>query len=348
MNLKDAEAEIIKAEADPLGYFGAGDSAYKSLARVVHPDRYVGSAFYPQAEQLMKRLNAAYARLETPVVRLVSTTGEEFEQLSKLGSGSLCDVFLCQHGSEQVVVKLSRVPGKAAGKLLIKERELLSECREKESNDVLRMYVPFPAGSYQLASNPQIRFTVFKYTPGLYTAEQVHAEYPGGVGGRHLAWMFKRLLTAMRLAHHCNYVHAAILPPHILFGSGNGQLDHGVQLCGWIHATKAGQPIKLVPAAYKDWYPAESKTEARPATDLYLAARCMQYLGGYDHDRAQWPSNVPMLMQAFFKGCLLESANMRPQDMAVVYTDFSTMLEGVYGKPRFVELPMPANEVPKE
>jgi hypothetical protein len=98
--------------------------------------------------------------------------------------------------------------------------------------------------------------------------------------------------------------------------------------------------MRAVPARYQDWYPPEvqHRRPACPATDLFLAARCMVYLAGGDPRSNRVPDAVPPPMRRFFETCLLESTSMRPGNAWALMDDFDDLLRAVYGPPTFHEL----------
>jgi hypothetical protein len=115
---------------------------------------------------------------------------------------------------------------------------------------------------------------------------------------------------------------------------------HGLQLVGWGQSVAVGQRIETVPDRYRDWYPAEVQYQrpASAATDLFLAARCLIYLGGGEPVTGWIPDTVPLPMRRFLRACLLESAGMRPHDAWALLEDFDDLLQALYGPPTFHEL----------
>ena len=201
-----------------------------------------------------------------------------------------------------------------------------------------RKYLPTLAESFPADDGFRKRVNVFVQEDGFYTLEQVHDRHPA-VDGRHLAWIFKRLLTVLGFAHQAGIVHAAVLPTHVLLHTAS----HGLQLIGWGQCVEAGQAVMAVSTQYRDWYPPEvwKKQPASAATDLFLAARCMTYLAGGDPVRDEMPVTVPAAMQRFFKSCLLEGARMRPADAWALLDEFDALLRQLYGPPKFHRFLMP-------
>src|SRR5690606_6533500 len=107
---------------------------------------------------------------------------------------------------------------------------------------------------------------------------------------RDAAWMWRRLLVGIGFAHRTGVLHGAVLPDHVMIHPE----DHGLVLVGWCHSVTAPDghdgawPSGRVPAMvdrYADMYPPEvpQRLPASPATDVFMATRCMTRLMG---DRA--------------------------------------------------------------
>lgn len=116
--------------------------------------------------------------------------------------------------------------------------------------------------------------------------------------------------------------------------------NHGLQLVGWGQSVTAEQPLRTVPACYLGWYPVEvhNHRPAGPATDLFLAARCLVYLSGGEPETNSMPETVPPPMRRFVSTCLLESPRMRPDDAWTLLNDFDELLRTLYGSPQFHQL----------
>jgi hypothetical protein len=262
--------------------------------------------------------------------------------LRRLGVGDVADVYLAQAetgpGSEEgpgYVLKVSRGPEGHA--FLENEREALARLVTGAGDTTYRRYLPASAGALRVKDEPQMFVNVFPHEPGLYTLEEVHGRHPA-LDGRHLAWVFKRLLTVLGFAHRQGWVHGAVLPCHVLVHPA----DHGLRLVGWGQSVEVGRPIRAIPTRYRGWYPPEAlkKQAASEATDLFLAARCMTYLAGGGPVRDRAPGAVPAPMRRFFDACLLEGRAMRPHDAWELLDDLDDLLRRLYGPPKFHDLTM--------
>ena len=116
----------------------------------------------------------------------------------------------------------------------------------------------------------------------------------------------------------------AILPAHVLIHAAS----HGLQLIGWGHSVEAGRRITTISTRFRDWYPPEvlRRQDVGPATDLFLAARCVVYLFGGDPLANKMPDSVPAAMQRFFNACLLEGPRMRPEDAWTLQEEFDALV----------------------
>jgi hypothetical protein len=278
---------------------------------------------------------------EELVVR-VQDVRHRYTPIRRLASGDTADLYLASNavkssdGADTLcLLKIAR--GAEGNAHLDIERKTLTRLLGAVGSTTYWNYLPALVESFTTADRFPRRINVFRWANGFYTLEQVHEQHPA-LDGRHLAWIFKRLLTVLGFSHRQNVIHGAVLPCHALIHAAG----HSLQLVGWGQSVRGGQFIGAVPPRYRDWYPAEVQHHkaASPDSDLFLAARCLIYLAGGDPVTNWMPEAVPPPMQRFLKTCLLESAAMRPEDAWAVMEDFDKLLHGLYGPPRFHELTM--------
>jgi serine/threonine protein kinase len=276
---------------------------------------------------------------EELVVR-VQDVRHSYTPLDLVAVGDTADIHLATTAGESptctetaYLLKIARLPQGNAH--LDIERKALSRLKRVAGKTTYRNYLPELVDSFASRSRFPRRINVFRWKSGFHTLEQVHKQHPA-LDGRHLAWIFKRLLTVLGFSHRQNIIHGAVLPCHAMIHADG----HGLQLVGWGRSVAVGQRIRTVPPRYQDWYPPEVQQQrpASPATDLFLAARCLVYLAGGDPVTNWMPEAVPPPMQRFLKTCLLESASMRPDDAWALILDFDELLHALYGPPKFHEL----------
>jgi hypothetical protein len=253
-----------------------------------------------------------------PIVSPIHT----YELIEPVGSGDLCDVHRANAGASEFLLKITRVPG--GEDLMAKEFLILQRLHKQAKGQVYREFFPEPLESF---SHQGRQIDAYAWREGLITAEQILDKYHHGLDARHLGWMFNRVLEALGFVHQADFVHGAVLPPHLLFHTES----HGLLLAGWIHAENLGTSLKVVPDRYKEWYPPEcrDKLPTTPSVDIYLAAKSLIYLAGGDPIKNTMPAHIPPQVQQFVKGCLLESPSMRSQNAWEVRQEFGNILEGL-------------------
>ncbi len=330
MDLDEALARV-RAARSPAQLFGADDDGarvYRTLARIIHPDRVPADR--------VAEATAAFARLATlwsSVRRRVIVSPTATYQVGvRAGHDEVADYLVGRQSDMDVLLKVAHRP--IDNDLLEREAELLgrvwSGIEPKH-----RAYLPALRESFtyrDTASGADRTVNVFDHAPGLVSLAAVGAAYPVGLDARDVAWMWRRLLVALGLAHRAGVVHGAVLPDHVLIEPA----EHGLVLANWCYA--ADGPWPLVPALvrrYRDWYAPEIVTRHRATegSDIYLATRCMVALMG---DRAPAP------LARFARGCLRPSPAARPDDAWLLLAELDDVLGHLYGPRRFRTFAVPA------
>lgn len=297
------------------------DGVERDLLAACHPDRHDGSK---RAERLFKAVQAAAERARQPAI-IIPGAKHKYGIESQLAVGDAADVHLAVADGNRYVLKASRVPG--AENLMKAEYDALAAIHGKAKDQHYRHYFPMPVETFLAHDRFRRRINVFAYDDGFWTLAQV-LERHKTLDGRHLAWIFKRLTTAIGFADVCGLVHGAILPEHIVISPNN----HGVRLVGWGQSVAKNRPITTISAKYRDWYPPEvlAKKPATSETDIYMAAKCALHL-------CQDP---PREVATFLRACLLPGQAMRPNDAWALHEEFDELLRRLYGPPKFHVLTM--------
>jgi hypothetical protein len=314
-------AAVLHAARTPADVFGPDPrlaaAVYRALAKLVHPDR-VGPELAPAAHAAFAALTALWSQLRAAPVTI--------------GSDEVADYVESERDGVAVLLKVARRP--SDNDLLRREAEALRLVRASVHKRH-RAYLPPLRDAYthrDRDTGADREVNVFARLDGFVSLASVRAAFPGGLDARDVAWMWRRLLVAIGLAHRAGVVHGAVLPDHVLIQPE----QHGLVLVGWCYA--AIGPTDRVPAMvgrYRDWYPPEIPARERPtpATDIYLATRCAVALMG---DRAPEP------LRRFARGCLLRPQLARPQDAWVLLGELDDVLERVFGPRRFRPFALPA------
>lgn len=305
------------------------DRALRDYRAILHPDRYPGEPDKAaRADKARKKLEEMYDFLKKPIHSLKSPKRTYGLRSIMLRNGDVSDVWLANTETEEelrYLLKVSRVPEGAA--ILKAEATNLKKVLAAAGTSVYAELLPVLCESFPIRDGMQKMVNVFLREEGLYTLEQVKAKH-GAVDHRHVAWIFKRLVSVLGLAHRAGIVHGAVLPQHVLINP----VTHKIVLVGWGQSVAIGGVVKYGSASHRDVYPVEivNKHPVGPGTDICMAARCACWL----------TSSMPNKMGQFFRSCMLGGLKMRPTDAWELHDQFDVCLREIYGKPRYVLLEM--------
>ncbi len=259
----------------------------------------------------------------------------KYELLGDLAVGDVSDVALAQADGCRYVLKISAAA--VTNRLLANEVRQLKALNKRYRNGHYAAYLPQLVETF-IDTTTRRQVNIFEYRDGFYSLDEIRRQYPAGLDARHLAWIFKRMLVVLGMAHNCGLVHGAVLPPHVMVHAEN----HGLQLLDWTQTVPVGRSLEFVPTAYRDWYPPEvlRREGVGPATDIYLAAKCLIYVAGGDPLTARWPEHVPEPMRRFVDTCLLPAPRIRPHDAWKLHEEFDALLRTLFGSPAYHQLVM--------
>jgi hypothetical protein len=331
-------AALLVAATGPTEVFGAdpdrGARTYRELAKLVHPDR-VPAGRQAAAAAAFARLAALWAAYRGARVTL---TGRRHSY--SIGPvafrGDIATLYAATVGdpgtpAPDLLVKVTRDPGH--GDLVAAEARALSRLASA-AEPRHRPYLPTLVESftYEEPGRHIRRATnVIARAQGFVSLAEVRAAYPDGVDARDAAWMWRRLLVALGVAHRADLVHGAVLPEHVLIHPA----EHGLMLVDWCYAADVDASVPAIVPRYADWYPREATTGTRcgPGTDIALAARLMTWLVG---------PRLPAPLVRFARGCTLGGLAARPHDAWAVLADLDDLLTRVYGPRTFRPFAWPA------
>ena len=334
----DTAATLVAGAATPEDLFGpagpGGDRAaarreYRRLARLCHPDSHAGArrhaagATFATLARRWQEWQAAAAG--TPAAPAQTFVGD-YVLGDVVARTDVADIHAGCPATEPdrpLLVKVVRRP--ADSDLLANEARVLRHL-VAVTHSQWYPYLPHLVDAFRHTDSGDNRRRVNVFVPlaGFVSLADVATAFPAGLDARDAAWMWRRLLVALGVAHQAGVVHGAVLPDQVLIHPA----DHGLVLSDWCYATAAGDPLRAMVARYRHRYPdeVEAKEPATPATDIALATGTMAALMG---DR------VPAPLRRFIDGCTLPRAANRPDDAWRLLAELDQLLERLYGPRRF-------------
>ncbi|MEU4565960.1 serine/threonine protein kinase [Micromonospora sp. NPDC023956] len=320
MRTEEAIRLVAAARSDD-DLFGTDAPAhrYRTLVAALHPDRL-------GATDDRIRAAATDAFMQVTDRWRAATRGSGIRlgdyRLGRLAySGDLADLY--DVGTDRLL-KLPRDP--ADNDLLAREAHALRTIEERGDPRHLP-YVPRLVDSFRhrdAATGAERRINVLAAVPNLHSLEEVRRAYPDGLDGRDAAWMWRRLLVAIGLAHRAGVVHGAVLPRHVLIEPD----AHGVVLVDWCFSAEPDTAVPALVPGHEEWYPQEVTTRqpCGPGSDIAMAAGCMTWLMG---------GRAPRELLAFANGCRHRFLRARPDDAWRLLDELDEVLERLYGPRTF-------------
>ncbi|MFI7455313.1 molecular chaperone DnaJ [Nonomuraea sp. NPDC049714] len=309
-----AEAEAIVTGARSAAELFAGGSpvgVYRRLARLLHPDVSPGSvAAFGRLATLWEIHNrgqrvgryrvgpplhkgrTAVLYPATPDADPGTGPGTGPDARSGAGPGGAGGSGGSGPAGVEAVLKVVRVA--ADGHLLVREAAVLRELAVNADPRFLP-YIPRLIDKFRYKTGDTVRqANVISRAPdGFVGLDRIGT----GLDPRDVAWIWRRMLVAVGLAHRAGIAHGAVLPRHVLVHP----MDHGLILVDWCQA--------------QDLTPNGSGAGARG--DVQAVTRCVAGLLG-EH---------PGAMRAFVRGCLLRP----PADAWALLAELDELLETLYG-----------------
>ncbi len=348
---------LLRSATGPADVFDAlvGDPQaalkrrYRELVTIAHPDRNQGSI--DAANEACKALQEWYAMAQRQLAQGVYGCAPRISATSKLHQyhgyapplqGDLCELFPAEAAGDPVLLKVARLARN--NDLLQAEALALRKIGRAMDGQLTRAHFPTLVEHFLLrtAAGDQRHTNVLRAETGYVALAEVLHAYPNGLAAADAAWMFNRILTALGVAHSLGLVHGAVVPAHVLVRPD----DHNGILIDWCYSVPTGEPLKAITPPYAADYPPEvhAKQSATPATDVYMAARCMARLLGGHPTTLELPKSVPRPIRALLSACLLPSAQRRIDDAWHVFDEFHEILGRLYGPPQFRPFAMPSTQ----
>lgn len=319
---------------------------FRELAQVAHPDHNHGRA--AEATALFQALHGWLRIAEQELADgsygqtarfVVESRANRYTVDRDPVQGDLADLFGANLDGTRVLLKAVRSENNVD--LMRAEAEALPTLARALDGQPVQAHFPTLVEQFQLADSTGVRRTtnVLREEKAAVTLAAVVRAYPRGLPLADAAWMFNRMLTALAISHANGLVHGAVLLPHMLIRPD----DHNGTLIDWCYSVASGDTIRSISPTWRAEYPPEvlARQAATPATDIFMAGRCMVRLLGGTGDWASLPTSTPPTLRRLLQTCLLPAPARRSNDAWQVFDDFKTILQTLYGPPSFQVFAMP-------
>lgn len=283
--------------------------------------------------------------------RDIPVAGRVFRVLDRIAAGSISNVYRCRFfdGPREVeaVAKIAR--DARMNDLLMNEAAVLRRLHAADPANRCTPALPWPEVTFAVNDGPGVlprQASVLRMHPDirspdeLYSLDDVRALVPTGLDPRHVAWIWRQLLSVLGFAHSTGTVHGAVLPPHVLIEPRLQKL----LLIDWCCAIPAGsgQALRIISGPHLAWYQREhlSSRSPTPAIDVALAARSMIFLLGGDPVTGMIPPTVDPALQRHFARCISRGPNPSLEPWRLL-EDVEKVIATLWGPRQFVPLVLP-------
>ncbi len=306
-----------------------------SVARGVH---LVKSARFRRAQEIVEKEIRA-------TDNDITVDGRRYELIGRVARGESSDVFLARESRRNGSMALAKILRNESDRdFFDRERVVLKNLAASRADGTpyFTMLVPYVLGHGNARwSGADIGDTiVVRASSGfVHTVADVRAAFPGGADPRHAVWIFKRMLELLSWVHESGFVHAAILPQHVVIHARG----HGAMLVGFSCAARIGEKPVAFAESQNEFYPDSVKSgdPLIPAVDLIMAARVVSFLIGADA-AFSFPDSVPHPIVELLRSI----ASSNPRDLKItaiqMLEKISEAARDAFGPPHFVELIMPS------
>lgn len=245
-----------------------------------------------------------------------------------LGRGDIALVWSGQRGAQPVAVKVAE--DALDNDLIQYEMKVISYLNAMTRDVAMEGF--YPRLEWNGNWDGTHMANVLSYDPLVTPETLISLEYLGEyfehqLDPRHVAWIWRRLVSALAWAHKCGIIHANVTPASILIHPQH----HAVILIDWIHASRDQQPVRSMSNTWAALYPSEIVAGGAPlpGTDVYMAAKTMQWVC----------KKMPNEMLAYFDWCASDHQLARPDRFDSLIEAFDRVIyERLGWKREFVAL----------
>jgi hypothetical protein len=336
MVMTDSLTVILAAQsAEEL--FGEPDkkveasAAYRKFARQSHPDMFVSSVDKARAAQAFIRLTELWelynngSEMSRPTANLIKTRSHEYSLGFKLSSGDMFDRFEATYNNGADFAEIIVTRSANDNDLAKINSSVITQLTKSVSPEYAMYYPKLIENFIWTQNNIAHEVSAMERIKGFYSLSQVKLRYPDGVDAKDFAWIFRRMLVAIGVAHDNGFVHGAATPENFMIHPEM----HGMILRDWQYAITCRNgaetsPLVAFPVEFKDWYPSKAMSglPVGPALDIRMAALTAETLLRAD---------APPQFASFLRGCQLSSVPPASQLLA----EFDDLILRMWGNRKF-------------
>lgn len=341
MTIKQIYEKLLRAKT-PFDFFGKVSSedelksAYKSYAKLVHPDRATDKYIANEAFSILNKLyNLGLEELKKGIYGIVNPVdlykhmsplfeinikGVPYKFYENIFEGEVGYIFKGLAGNDIVYLKVAISPDDNA--LIDTEFDVLSKFRHQS--------LPYVEEKIMVNDTNSI---IMREVKGI-TMTEIFEQYKWGVPAEHVMWMLERLLSVVGYLHSNCVVHGNIKPENIIVTKEN----HNVSLVGFSLCIPNANTPDAHYTIVNDYYtaPEVNKTiRVEPSTDIYSLGKIAIKLLGGDITSNGMPIHIDARIRDFIRRMVNPNPSARPNDAWKLWSELAKLRTEVFGTQRF-------------
>lgn len=321
------DIKLIIDATGPHDIFGTKKSThtakiYKRLLKASHPDMFTKPEDKILAQNAFIKLAKMWEEFNGKKKKenVITTRKHEYTITNPLGNYDGFSLYEATYDAGHKKAVLS-FPINSADNDLAENSATALRKLNKDIPDIFKLFYPQYMETFRFTINSALRnFTACSKQENFYSLAQVKEDYPEGIPAKDIAWIFRRLLTAIGNANDIGIVHAGINLNAVLINPEN----HDLILQDWQYSIEESDVVSAIPLSSKDFYPQYvlDKEPSYKELDIYLAAKTMEAL---------LDDKAPRQLKSFLKGCQLKSL----PPAANILGEFDELLKNMWGPRQF-------------
>lgn len=200
--------------------------------------------------------------------------------LSKVAVGHSTDVYFARRATRLTECLIAKVLRASEDEpLLQNEERVLSDLASSNAKGAPYFTTLLPQrvtrGRIFGPANDTLVLLYREATGFRHTLADIAVAHGSALDPRHAVWIGRRTLELLDFVHRCGYVHASVVPTHILIDVR----QHGARLVGYSCAARPGTRVALIDAQHSAIYPSAmlGPRGVRAQDDIAMLARCLAW-----------------------------------------------------------------------
>lgn len=319
--------EILQASRFTDLFKTGSKKELRSLLKQTHPDLHPHNKV--KAERAFVHVNLLWGHKHQPTVTVnvnsnppkaeatdvIITKKNEYKDVRELRKDNGITTFTANDNTGQKATLLIATHPKISTMLIDGTKNL--KTIRREIPELYKEFFPETTDAFHVTTGgSKFSGVAQKSTGTFYTLKEVLEDYPEGIHGRDMAWIYRRMLVSIGNAHDAGIAHGSPTLNAFLIDPET----HALILSDWQYSKELGKDMTMLNEDIKNHYATDKATSIKK--DLTILSGAAQQLVSM---------KTPVQMKRFFKGMI----NFPTLSAGEALGEFDELLMEVYGQRTF-------------